>query len=124
MKRKLLKLILERDTLRTNAKKVIQRFEIGSYKQRLSMGAVDRPHYGHCVYNAAVLAKKLGYSRMSVLEFGVAEGNGLVILEYHAQEVSRQLSIDIDIYGFDTGEGLPEPSDYRDLPYFWKKGDF
>jgi hypothetical protein len=31
------------------------------------------------------------------------------------------LSINIDIYGFDTGEGLPEPLDYRDLPYHWKR---
>lgn len=34
------------------------------------------------------------------------------------------LTIDIDIYGFDSGEGLPEPLDYRDLPYHWKKGFF
>jgi hypothetical protein len=68
------------------------------------------------------LAKKLGYQRISVLEFGAAGGRGLVNLEYHAQEISKLLAIDIDIYGFDTAEGLPEPLDYRDLPYHWKKG--
>jgi hypothetical protein len=88
----------------------------------MQIGAVDRPHYGYCVYNAAVLAKELGYQRISVLEFGVAGGNGLVSLEYHAEQTSKLLGIDIDIYGFDTGEGLPEPLDYRDLPYHWKKG--
>ena len=115
-------LILDPFPLRTIAKRIIQRLGLGSYKQRVRIGAIDRPHYGHCVYNAAVLAKKLGYKRISILEFGVAGGNGLVNLEWHAQETSKLLSIDIDIYGFDTGEGLPEPLDYRDIPYNWKKG--
>jgi hypothetical protein len=108
--------------LRNGAKKIIQKFHIGSYEERLRIGAVDGPHYGYCVYHAAVLAKKLGYRRISVLEFGVAGGNGLVNLEYHAQEITKVLGIGIDIYGFDTAEGLPEPLDYRDLPYIWKKG--
>jgi hypothetical protein len=121
---KLQTLILDPYPLRTVAKRIIHKFCIGSYEQRLRTGAIDRPHYGHCVYHAAVLAKKLGYPRISVLEFGVAGGAGLVNLEYHAQQISKLLAIDIDIYGFDTAAGLPEPLDYRDLPYHWKKGYF
>ena len=117
-------LILDPYPLRTMAKRIIQAFRIGSYEGRIKIGAVDRPSYGYCVYSAAVLAKKLGYQRISVLEFGVAGGSGLVNLEYHAQKISKALAIDIDIYGFDTGEGLPEPQDYRDLPHRWKKGFF
>lgn len=124
MIRTLHKLVVTPYPLRTMTRKVVQQFRIGAYEERLRMGAVERPHYGYCVYNAAVLAKKLGYQRMSVLEFGVAGGNGLVNLEYHAQEISKLVTIDIDIYGFDTGGGLPEPADYRDLPYHWKKGFF
>jgi hypothetical protein len=56
------------------------------------------------------------------LEFGVAGGRGLLSLEYHAREIARELEIDIDIYGFDTGKGLPTPLDYRDLPYHWQAG--
>jgi hypothetical protein len=103
-------------------KKSIKKLHVGSYEFRLSIEAVERPHYGYCVYNAALLAKRLGYSRISVLEFGVAGGRGLINLEYHASQISKLFGIDIDIYGFDTGEGLPEPIDYRDLPYHWKKG--
>jgi len=121
---KLQQLILDPHPLRTIAKKIIQKFCIGSYELRMRIGAIDRPHYGYCVYNAAVLAKKLGYQRISVLEFGVAGGSGLANLEYHAQHISKLLTIDIDIYGFDTAEGLPEPLDYRDLPYHWRKGFF
>ena len=28
------------------------------------------------------------------------------------------------MFGFDTGVGLPEHSDYRDLPYIWRKGHY
>lgn len=108
--------------LRTIAKRFIQRFELGSYENRIRIGAVDRPPYAYIVYNAAVLARKLGYKRISVLEFGVAGGNGLVNLENHAQQVAKLCSVDIDIYGFDNADGLPEPLDYRDHPNLWKKG--
>ncbi len=119
------KLILNSWPLRrVIGKKIIQKFPIGSYEWRLRMGTIDRPYYGYCLYNAAVLATKLKYKRISVLEFGVAGGEGLLNLEYHAQEISKLFAIDIDIYGFDTGEGLPDPVDYRDLPYHWKKGFF
>ena len=110
--------------LRAIALRFVQKFNLGSYSYRLENGVVERPHYGYCVWQGALLAKKLGYGRISVLEFGVAGGRGLMNLEYHAEEVSRALAIEIDIYGFDTGQGLPAPVDYRDLPYHWKEGFF
>ncbi|MBD3308027.1 hypothetical protein GF339_16415 [candidate division KSB3 bacterium] len=108
--------------LRSKAKGWIRKYHLGSYKQRLNIGAIERPHYGYCLYNASVLAKKLGYDRISVIEFGVAGGEGLLQLERHAHHIEKLLSLGINIYGFDIGEGLPEPVDYRDLPYHWKKG--
>jgi len=115
------KLLLDPFPLRTIIQALMKRFKFGSYISRLRIGAVDRPHYGYCVYNGALLAKKLGYSGISVLEFGVAGGRGLLNLEHCAKHIRKLLSIDIDIYGFDIGKGLPEPLDYRDLPYHWKK---
>jgi hypothetical protein len=105
-------------------KKLVLRHSLGSYEFRLSLGAVDRPHYAHLVFNAAQLAARLGYPRISVLEYGVAGGRGLLSLEYHASEVEKLVPVKIDIYGFDTGEGLPSPKDYRDLPYHWREGFF
>lgn len=101
---------------------MMRRLNIGAYDFRIKLGAVKRPHYGHCVYYSALLAKKLGYKKISIIEFGVAGGSGLVNLEYHARETSRLLSVDIEIYGFDSGKGLPPPTDFRDVPYFWKGG--
>jgi hypothetical protein len=51
----------------------------------------------------------------------VAGGNGLVNLEYHALEISKIFGMDIEIYGFDLGEGLPKPLDYRDMPYIFRE---
>ena len=110
--------------MRSLAIRGIRKLELGRYEDRLRVGAVDRPHYGYCLYHSAQLAVRLGHKRISVLEFGVAGGRGLVNLEYHAREISKVLPIEIDIYGFDTGQGLPKTEDYRDLPYHWKEGFF
>ncbi len=95
-----------------------------SAKHKIHWGLVPRPHYAYCLYQAARLAKLLGVPRISAVEFGVAGGNGLVVLEQHAVWIQRELGVTLDIYGFDTGAGLPPPLDYRDLPYGWKAGFF
>lgn len=117
-------LILDPYPLRSFVLRCKRKFKLGTYVERLADSNVDRPQYGYCLYQGAVLAKKLGLTRISVLEFGVAGGRGLLNLEYHAGEIERALGIEIEIYGFDTGKGLPRPIDYRDLPYHWKEGFF
>ncbi len=102
----------------------IRRLKLGSYPFRLRIGAVDRPHYGYIIYEAAQLAAKLGQPRISVLEYGVAGGTGLLAMEMHAEAIERIFPVKIEIYGFDTGGGLPAPKDYRDLPYLWQAGFF
>ena len=103
---------------------LVYKLGLGSYSFRLAIGAVDRSHYGYLLFHSAQLAKKLGYARISAIEYGVAGGRGLLALEKHAEEIERLFGVGIDIYGFDTGEGLPTPKDYRDLPYHWKQGFF
>ena len=76
------------------------------------------------VLQGASLAKILGHPRVSVFEFGVAGGAGLVNLERIAELVEQKTGVGIDIYGFDTGKGLPKPKDHRDVPYMWEEGDF
>lgn len=104
---------------------LIRRFRIGSFVQRAKLGALSsHSNYGYCVWHGAVLAKKLGYKKISVVEFGVASGNSFLALEKHAIEVEKLLGIEIEVYGFDNVSGLPKPEDYRDIPYFWKQGEF
>ena len=51
-------------------------------------------------------------------------GDGLVEMERMAHEVSRICPTQIQVVGFDTGTGIPEHVDYRDLPYIWRKGHY
>ena len=83
-----------------------------------------RPHFAYGIYHAAREAKALGLSKISVIELGVAGGNGLVVMEEIAADVARDRGIEIEVYGFDTGTGQPPPLDYRDSPYIWKEGQF
>lgn len=75
-----------------------------------------RPHYTWGVLQGVNLARALGIKRVSVIEFGVAGGNGLVALEDIVSVLEPVFGVEVDIYGFDTGVGLPKPDGYRDLP--------
>jgi hypothetical protein len=106
------------------ARRMVRHLPLFSYRDRLSFCAVDRPHYGHCIYEAAQLAARLGYPRISVIEFGCGGGNGLVNAEMHIAEIVKLLPVEIELYGFDTGEGLPQAVDYRDFPHYFRPGQY
>jgi hypothetical protein len=91
---------------------------------RLRWDALKRVHYGYGTYHAALQAQALGIPRITVIEIGVAAGNGLLALEDMARAVHAETGVQADVYGFDTGEGLPGPRDHRDLPYVWREGHF
>jgi hypothetical protein len=115
----------ERAPIRKIIRVVIRTFGIGTYGFRLSIGALHRPNYAYIIHQAASLARRLGLPRISVLEFGVAGGAGLLWMERHADAIEKLIpEVKIEIYGFDTGGGLPAPKDFRDLPYHWKGGFF
>jgi hypothetical protein len=88
----------------------------------MKFDAVARPQYSFGIYHAAKLAKALGVKEISSIEFGVADGIGIRIMEEIAREVSLELGLRTQIYGFDLATGLPEAHGYRDLPYLWKAG--
>ena len=81
--------------------------------------SAKKPAYIWGVLQGVALGKVLGMERVSVLEFGVAGGAGLLALERIAARVEEMIEIKIDVYGFDTGTGLPKPEDYRDCPNIW-----
>ncbi len=99
-----------------------RRFPVGSVELRTRYGAWARAQYAYGTFHAAHQAKLLGLEGISVIEFGVAGGDGLLALERVAREVAQYFGIRISVLGFDTGEGMPDPVDYRDLPYVWGAG--
>ena len=84
--------------------------------------AAKRPHYVWGVLQGAALGKVLGLNRVSVAEIGVAGGAGLLAMQRVAEICEELVSIRIEVYGFDTGVGIPKPQDYRDMPYKWSEG--
>ena len=104
------------------ARKFIKQLSLFSYEERLSNEAVDRPHYGYCIFQAARLASLLNYPSVSVIEFGCGGGNGLLNAEMHINEVMKLFPVNIDLYGFDGESGLPPPADYRDMPHYFRAG--
>jgi hypothetical protein len=95
------------------------------YRQVMSEGGSGlRSHFTWCVVQAAHLAKALGQAEISVIEFGVAGGNGLLALERAAELVEPHFAVGIEVYGFDAKTGLPRPQDHRDLPNLYQEGYF
>ncbi|OLE61172.1 MAG: hypothetical protein AUI36_11795 [Cyanobacteria bacterium 13_1_40CM_2_61_4] len=83
-----------------------------------------KPQYAWGVMQGAAIAKVLKIPKISVIEFGVAGGAGLLTLESVAEAVENITNVDIDVFGFDTGAGLPKPVDFRDQPNMWFEGQF
>jgi hypothetical protein len=83
-----------------------------------------RPNYTWGLVNTTFLASSLRLPRISAIELGVAGGNGLISLERAARRLRQIFGVQIDVYGFDSGEGLPKPVDYRDLPNLWPEGAY
>jgi hypothetical protein len=98
------------------------KYNLGSLDTRVRFDAVEQPWYAYGVYASATLAKRLGIRSISAIEFGVAEGRGLVTLERLAEMIGADVGVDIETYGFDSGHGMPVPVDYRDLPHVWGEG--
>ncbi len=106
----------------TGVRALWRRWPVGSVETRIAFDVSTHAAYAFGVYSAAQLAKSLGLAAISVAEFGVAGGRGLLALERISREISQALAIRIDVFGFDSGSGMPEAADYRDLPHVWAKG--
>lgn len=81
-----------------------------------------RPHYVWGTFHAARVGRALGFEEVSVLEFGVAGGNGLLALEQAAVVAEELTGVRISVWGFDTGTGMPPPCDERDIPWAIQPG--
>ena len=96
----------------------------GSVKQKIDYDLILRQPYAFCILEAALLAKKHGVPRITLIEFGVANGAGLLNLCDISKMVSKETGMEFDIVGFDAGEGMPPARDYRDHPEKYFTGDF
>jgi hypothetical protein len=93
-----------------------------AYKVKSWLRGFIREHYYIVIHRAAVEGARLGYDRLTVVEFGVAGGKGLLEIEAICSYLEKRFSVAFDIVGFDTGRGLPPPQDWRDRPWKWSEG--
>jgi hypothetical protein len=97
-----------------------------SLETRVRWELSKRPAYLLGVYQAAMQARSQKVSAISVVEFGVAGGEGLLSLQDDAEAVEQATGVAIKVFGFDAGAlGLPPGTgDYRDHPDAWRAGDY
>ena len=99
--------------------------EVNRYTNQLAArDGRQRDAYTWCTLHAARLARHIGQDRITVAEFGVAGGKGLLALERAAAWAEERYDVRVDVVGFDSGLGLGAPKDARDLPNIWSQGDF
>lgn len=75
------------------------RFPYGSIDTRVQYGIWPRPEYAWGVYRAADLARRLDLRAISVIEFGVAGGRGLLELERLAGAIGPHFGVEVSVLG-------------------------
>ena len=96
----------------------------GSFRKKVEYDLIVKQPYAYGLLTAADAAGRLGKRAVSVVEFGIARGEGLLNMQRLAVHVTRETGVEVKIYGFDTGTGMPEPLDHRDHPSIYNEGDF
>lgn len=87
------------------------------YAWCMAKGVDTRPQYLWPLIHAAHVARALGIGRIAAIEFGVAGGNGLLAMERAAAAATELSGTEVEIFGFDTGAGMPASADPRDAPF-------
>jgi hypothetical protein len=96
----------------------------GSFRDREQFGLISRANYLYGMLRAADCAKYFGKTRVTVIEFGVASGAGLLNMVELASLITAETGVAFRIVGFDTGKGLPQVQGFKDHPEIWNPGDF
>jgi hypothetical protein len=96
----------------------------GSYRLKIYFDLVLRQQHAYGLLFATEKAMKDGYKKLTIIEFGVANGAGLINISKICKILNRIYGLEYHIYGFDTGVGMPDPLDFRDHPELYKYGDF
>jgi hypothetical protein len=96
----------------------------GNYKMKIACDLVVRQQYAFSLLKTAELAMAQGLKSVTVIEFGVAAGAGLVNICDISQNITKLTGIDFNIFGFDSGMGMPPPRDHRDHPELFSEGSY
>lgn len=96
----------------------------GSLRAKIEFDVIERRYHAFGLLRAADYAREINVDRLTVIEFGVANGSGLLNLCHLGNKITDLTGVHFDIVGFDTGQGLPPAKDFRDHPEYYSQGDF
>lgn len=96
----------------------------GDFREKADHGLIERQNYVYGMLRAADTARYFDKKAVTVCEFGVATGAGLLNMVDLAGLIGRETGVRFRVVGFDTGAGLPAPTSYKDHPELWSGGDF
>lgn len=100
----------------------------GSIVRKIDYDLVPRQPYAFGLQQAFELAAeekaKLDLKQLVLIEFGVASGAGLLNMAKIGARLAAHYGVPCRVIGFDTGDGMPLPIDYRDHPEKYLDGDF
>ena len=97
----------------------------GTYRTKILFDLIMRQHHAYGIDRACQIAKYYNHNEISILEFGVANGAGLINMQEISNKLEKIYNIKINIYGFDMGNGMPRSKDkLKDHPDIYSSGDF
>ena len=110
-------------------KKLYSRYKkkpnLTGYLNLVKKGIIPRPHYALGISMAAHQGYKLGYKKITIIEFGCFNLDGLIDMEQHVEDIKKIINIDFNIFGFDYGKGLPKMEFHEaDRMQEWDVGDY
>lgn len=112
---------LEKLTIKTDPYLNIPLYDLGildhhNIARQIFRDEIQRPNYAFDIWLATIQAVKLGITKLSIVEFGVAGGEGLLNLCDICSKFSASTDIKFDIFGFDSENGMPTLLDFSDHP--------
>ena len=91
----------------------------------IKYGVLPRPNYALGILMAAHQAKELNYKKISIIELGCWNFEGLIDIENYINDIKKFIDIDFSVYGFELGSGhIKEETDPRNRLYELSGGDY
>jgi hypothetical protein len=94
----------------------------GSVRARISFDLYVRQQHAFGLLQAADAAAAAGYKRVTAIEFGVANGAGLLNMCNLAKKITGATGVEFNVVGFDAATGMPPIRDFRDHPELYQPG--
>src|SRR4051794_7219520 len=97
---------------------------LGGVRAKAAFDLLVRRQHAYGLLKAADEARARGLRELTVVELGVASGAGLLNICELGARIGEETGVAFRVAGFDTGNGMPAPADYRDHPELYKEGWF